>query len=215
VIGRLSETIRKGNLLLVFTKHGGELIGMSNFTPIFDKSGWLGMARTDPDWRGMGVAQFMQRCTAKYTKKSGIRALRFFVLSTNIASLRAARKGGFKEVAHATHVTCDLKKSKLVEFSKEFQQEPVELNEVRRSVYLSKMNGFIRYGYSFVVGNHSNLQYIQRKKELFGFKKSAFILTKPEEDYGEFSILTGGIKQSLLKIIEISRKMKDTGHFRG
>ncbi len=182
VISRLDETIRKKHLFLVFSKKG-DLIGMSNFTPVFDKSGWLGMARTDPDWRGRGIAQFVQRSIASYARKKGIKALRFFVLSTNTSSLRAAKKGGFRVVAHGTHITCDLKKVKITSHD-QLKLAPclVNLNQILHSNYLSKMNGYLRYGYAFVRANRANLLRIKNKEELFCYGKSSFILTTTEKD---------------------------------
>jgi L-amino acid N-acyltransferase YncA len=108
-LGIVDEIVRARRLFVVFSPDG-DLIGMASYTPVFDKSGWLGMARTDPDWRGMGVARFIQRSIATYARKKGIRTLRFFVTSTNSSSLRAARKGGFRVVAHASHLSYDMKK---------------------------------------------------------------------------------------------------------
>jgi GNAT superfamily N-acetyltransferase len=209
VISRLDETIRKKHLFLVFSKKG-DLIGMSNFTPVFDKSGWLGMARTDPEWRGRGIAQFVQRSIASYARKKGIKALRFFVLSTNTSSIRAAKKGGFRVVAHGTHITCDLKKVKIASRDQiKVKLAPclVNLNQILHSNYLSKMNGYLGYGYAFVRGNRANLLLIKNKEELFCYGKSSFILTTTEKDYEEFFILTGKVRDTLLKILKVSREL--------
>ena len=209
VIARLDETIRKKHLFLVFSKVG-DLIAMSNFTPVFDKSGWLGMARTDPDWRGRGIAQFVQRSIASYARKRGIQALRFFVLSTNTSSLRAATKGGFRQVAHGTHVTCDLEKAKITsedQIKSKLAPCLIDLNQILDSNYLSKMNGYVRYGYAFVRANRANLLFIKNKEELFCYGKSSFILTKTEKDYAEFSILSGKVRETLVKILKVAREL--------
>jgi hypothetical protein len=184
---------------------------MSSFTGIFDKSGWLGMARTDPDWRGKGVAQFLQKSIAKYARKRGIRTLRFFVLSTNTASLRAASKGDFKPVAHATHVTCDVTKSKFLSKNQAVTESAsglVDIKQMLHSNYVLKMNGFLRYGYAFVRANQTNLAYIKNKKELYCNGKSSFILTRTGAGHGEFCVLTGKLRESLLKILRAAKEMR-------
>ncbi len=209
VLHILDEILGKRRLFVVFSRNG-ELIGMSSFTPVFDRSGWLGMARTDPDWRGKGVAQFLQRTIASHAKEKGIRKLRFFVLSTNTSSLRAATKGGFKWVAHASHVTFSLKSSRSLRNISGIKLEPgrISMHQMLNSRYVSKMNGYLRYGYVFVRARRDTLQYTVRKKELFCYGNSSFILKKTDEKHAEFSILTGSVRDTLLKILKIALEMK-------
>jgi L-amino acid N-acyltransferase YncA len=205
----VKEMIKERRLFVVFSPDG-DLIGMSSFTPVFDKSGWLGMARTDPKWRGKGVAQFLQRTIARYAKKKGIRKLRFFVLSTNIRSLRAARKGGFKAVAQFSHVSCSLNKVRksLIDAVENEVAKPVNTVSILKSPYVSKMNRYIRYGFYMVKATASNLGYIDGKKELFRSNGSSFILTQTEKTHAEFGILTGRIKDTLIRILKYAKEKK-------
>jgi GNAT superfamily N-acetyltransferase len=218
VIRRLDKTIRKRGLFIVFSNEG-DLIGMSNFNPVFDKSGWLGMWRTDPKWRGRGVAQFVQRNIAKHAKRKGITELRCFILSTNTSSLRAAAKGGFKVVSHGTHVTSASKTwNRPLEDQPDlrpFTGQSIELNQILGSNYNKRMNHYLRYGYAFVRTNEANLRLISKRKELFSSGDSRFVLKRTEKDYAEFYILSGRMRETLLKILAAARRggMKTIGGF--
>ena len=213
VLGILKDVIERGRLFLVFSK-GNELIGMSNFTPVFDKSGWLGMARTDPEWRGLGVAQFLQKKSASFARERGIRKLRFFVVSTNSASLRAAVKGGFKVVAEATHVSFKTNKISQSTVNTEIKEDEengsgiLDYDSTSDSTYLRRMNGYIGYGYAFVKGNKRNLAQIRKRGEMHSFPDGTFVFTQPEARRGEFSIITGTTTESLTKILHISKGLK-------
>jgi GNAT superfamily N-acetyltransferase len=221
VLRILDEEIKDGGMFLVFSRKR-DLIGMSKYTPVFDKSGWLGMARTDPDWRGRGVAQFLQRTIARHAKRNGINWLRFFVLSTNTPSLRAAKKGGFRVVADGSHVSSRLNsstsKNALRAFShflragKDLRQSEenndCDYETMIGSEYGRKMGGYMRTGYSFVRLNKSNLKSIEARGELFCEGNCSYILTRLEKDEGEFSILSGRPRLTLLRIM---RKARDKG----
>lgn len=71
VLSILREVIRDKELFLAW--NGVELVGMTNFDECVDGSGWLSMARTDPDWRGRGVALFLQRQIAAHARRRGNR----------------------------------------------------------------------------------------------------------------------------------------------
>ena len=64
VLIKLRDVIGEKGLFLAW--NGSELVGMTNFDRCIDGSGWLSMARTDPDWRGGGVAVFLQRQIAAH-----------------------------------------------------------------------------------------------------------------------------------------------------
>ncbi len=214
VLHILSDTIKKKHLFIVFSDSNA-LIGMSNYTPVFDKSAWLGMARTDPSWRGLGVAQFLQKNMAFYARRHGVNALRFFVLSTNTSSLRAARKGKFKAVADVAHVSLKLGSSMLASHHsysnlKEIKHSKERVfDEVHNSRYVKAMNGYISRGYAFVRANRKNIEWILLHNELFSYEdNSAFILCKTEPAHGEFCLLSGRTGRCLANILQKSLEMK-------
>ena len=108
VLSELDNVIDDGRLFLAF--EGKELVGISHLTELPDNTGWLGMARTDPDRRGKGVARFLQRSIATYEKKRGIKRLRMFILETNTSSIRSVQKGGFKPICDVSYVLRKVKK---------------------------------------------------------------------------------------------------------
>lgn len=221
VLRTLDEEIREGGMFLVFSPKK-DLIGMSKFTPVFDKSGWLGMARTDPNWQGRGVAQFLQRSIASYAKEKGINCLRFFVLSTNTRSLRAARKGGFKEVADGAHVSFKLNSSRtkrrLGAFSDFFlrasknlpqnDENECDYEAIMSSKYGKMLRGYMRTGYAFVRLTKTNLKATKARGELFCEGESSYVLARLEMSEGEFSILSGRPRLTLFCII---RKASEKG----
>ncbi len=216
VLDLLSENIRKKRIFAVFSSRSeDELIGMSSFVPVlFDRSGWLGMARTDPNWRGKGVAQFLQRCIASHAKKKSINSLRFFVHFANRPSIRAATKGGFKAVAEVSHISLNLK---ALAFKKgrlsrdlarvELVESEPNLSEILESNYTKKMNGYLHYAWEFVRASRPNLKYIEKRKELFSYEDSSFILVKLDGEYAEFSLLSGRTKATLLRVVKSAQGM--------
>lgn len=214
VISSLNRTIRRRGLFLAFSKPGDELIGISNLTFVFDGSGWLGMARTDPKWRGQGVAQFLQSSIARYAKNRGSSCLRFFVHSTNRSSLRAARKGGFRKVAECAHVSLN----NLAELPESTEPDErvdpggmgTRLLEDPRSLntrFLKKMNGYIRYGYAFVRANRENLAVIKNRGELHRVDSCSFVLVKTGNGGGEFGLVRGAASESFRSVILVARRM--------
>lgn len=213
VLRILDDVIGRKHLFLVFSKNDN-LIGMSNYTPIFDRSAWLGMARTDPDWRGLGVAQILQKNMASYAKRHGVNTLRFFILSTNTSSLRAAEKGKFKIVAHAAHASLNLSANEKLGSLKSNLKElkctrSTLFNSLSRSRYLKTMNGYISRGYAFVLGNRKNLEWIMSHNELFCYEESSmFVLCRTEPSHGQFSLLYGATKDCLRNVILKSRELR-------
>ncbi|MHB1908561.1 MAG: GNAT family N-acetyltransferase [Nitrososphaerales archaeon] len=196
VLGILPSILKDGNLFLAF--HGDELVGMSSFTALPDKSGWLGMARTDPKWRGKGVAQFLQRKLNHYAKQRGITVLRFFVLHTNNKSLRAARKGGFEPVSEAMHVFRRIKRK---EAKKKVGVRKANLTSKQLNKYLLGMkDSLLPYKYWIIKPSLSLLTSIQKNDELFTFKDAMFIFAK-ENKRAFFSIIRGAPKKVLSLVI--------------
>jgi GNAT superfamily N-acetyltransferase len=216
VLNELSGVIHRKHLFLAFSGNDEDaLIGMSNYTPIFDKSAWLGMARTDPAWRGLGVAQFLQESMASYSKRHGVNALRFFVSSTNTSSLRAAKKGGFKAMAEVSHVSLKPGSNALPGHQSHSNSNEIKhslgqvYEEVLSSRYVKAMNGYISRGYAFVKVNRKNIKWITSHNELFSYDDhTTFILCKTEPTQGQFSLLSGGTRQCLANILRKSREMK-------
>jgi hypothetical protein len=203
-----------GRLFLVFSED--YLVGMSNFTPTIDGGGWLSMARTDPDWRGKGVAQFLQRSMATYALKNSIHILRFWVLSSNYASLRAAKKGNFKPVADAAHVSLYDKlprRSKATDPFASLEKKQLASTILSQSRYVQKMNGYFAYWWYFVKGNYRVLQALCESNELLVSPEGVLaVFGRPRRDYGglrsEFSLLEGPTRSVLELILEKAKSLR-------
>lgn len=200
VLSILREVIRERGLFLAW--NGSELVGMTNFNKCLDGSGWLSMARTDPDWRRTGVASYLQRQIAVHAKQRGISTLRMWTSSRNTPSIRAITKGGFKQVCEATHISYRFKTvSKKVVIQPCRRVSENQLEAILKSHYLSRMNGYLAYSWCFVRTNKHLLKAILRRGELYAIGGVAFILTQPEKIFGEratsLSLLTGKVTVSL------------------
>ena len=195
----LRETIECGGLFLAW--NNSELVGMTNFEKCIDGSGWLGMARTDPEWRRSGVAIFLQKQIAAHAKKRGITTLRLWTSSRNTPSIRAIMKGEFKQVCEAAHISYHFKTTgKKTAIPPCSRVSEAQLDTFLNSEYLSQMNGYLAYNWHFVKANKRLLKMIQRRGELYTMRGSAFILTQPRKIFGEratsLSLLIGKVTDS-------------------
>ena len=209
VLWILREIIDDRGLFLAWA--GDQLVGMTNFDKCVDGSGWLSMARTDPDWQGLGVARFLQRELAKRAKKRGIRILRLWTLSANHAAIRACEKGGFSRVCEAVHVSHSYR-SKIREESPNLTNSVNSTKKILESSYLSETHGYFAYKWQFVKANEVLIEKIRRKRELCSHDKLTFILTKPEKSFRRlscsFSLLEGDPASSMRVILSKAKSLR-------
>ncbi len=67
---------------------------------------WLRGARTDPDYRRMGIAEAIARRCLQYVGKKGVRTARLVTDSDNVAAQRLLRKLEFSPVAEFAEAEC-------------------------------------------------------------------------------------------------------------
>lgn len=208
VLSILGEVVADKGLFLAWS--GEKLVGMTNFETCIDGSGWLSIARTDPECRRRGVALFLQSRIAAHAKQRGMRILRLWTSSKNKPSIRACLRGGFKPVCEAAHVSCSSRpqprKPKIDPLS---SRSEALLKSFLRSTHLSKMNGYLAYKWHFVKTSRELLEQLLRRKELYKVGGSEFILTKPERSFrilaSSLTILNGPIVSSLRSAREIAK----------
>jgi len=206
VLRILTQTIAHGGLLLAW--NGAELVGMTNFERCIDGSGWLNMARTDPAWRSRGVATFLQHQAAAHAKRRGITTLRLWALSNNKASINACKKGGFRQVCEAAHVSSNLRGKKRRSWKYSGSTSQMQLDSILKSRYLSMMNGYIGHKWHFVKLTKPLLKRLENEGELYVTEDCALLITKPETRFGtpqsSLTILTGPITKALLEAKNIA-----------
>ena len=209
VLWILRYVIKDKELFLAWNKE--HLVGMTRFEPCIDGSGWLSMARTNPEWRRRGVALFLQKQLGAHAKRKGIKTLRLWALSQNTPSLNACRKGGFRPVCEAAHVSHRFgnrgkKKERFLPIS---SRSKIPLKPLLSSRHLSKMQGCLTYKSHFVKADLELLEKVQRKGELYSIEDSAFILTGPEMRFRtlqcSFSLLRGPLPSTLEYVKSIAR----------
>jgi len=68
---------------------------------------WLGGARTDPNYRRMGVATAITKKCLEYAKQKAAKVARLVTESDNIAAQTVAQKLGFKPISEFTEMTTE------------------------------------------------------------------------------------------------------------
>jgi GNAT superfamily N-acetyltransferase len=180
---------------------GDALVGMTNFDRCIDGSGWLSVARTDPDWRGRGVATFLQHEIAAYAKRRGIEVLRLWALSDNKSSLKACARGGFKQICEAAHVYHTLRPTKTHGKIHASHPSEGELLPLLQSSYVAKMQGYIGHRRHFLKFTKKLLTRLRNEDELYLTEDSALLVTRPETTFrapqSSLTILEGTLAKSL------------------
>ena len=211
VLRILGEVISDKELFLAWI--GDQLVGMIRFDKCIDGSGWLSMARTDPDWRGRGVARFLQRELANRAKKRGIKIMRLWTLSTNLAAIRSCERGGFQRVCEAVHVSHGFRsKGRIRGKSLHLNNDVSAVRGIINSSFLSRTRGYFAYKRHFVKADKRLIDRISRKGELFSYDDSAFILTKPESSFhrlsSSFCILEGNPVNAMRLIFSKAKDLR-------
>ena len=200
VLRILQAVIARGGLFLAWS--GNELVGMTNFDKCIDGSGWLSMARTDPDWRRRGVAILLQRKIASYATRRGIGTLRLLVSSDNRPSLNACEKGGFKRVCEVAHISCNLRTKRPRGKVGPSSISSTQLQSLLKSPYLTKTRGYIGYRRHFIKLTKRILTRFRDEGELYSIRGCAFLLSKPERTFREpqssLAVLQGPRGKSLI-----------------
>jgi GNAT superfamily N-acetyltransferase len=195
----LKEAIRDKGLFLAW--NGQELVGMTNFEKCIDGSGWLSMARTDPAWRRMGVAVFLQKAIAAHAKPRGVTFLRLWTSSTNKPSQYALKKGGFRKVCDAAQVQYSVRKKVKKQTISPTKLSRPELKSLLNSTYVSKMNGYLAYKWHFVRAKET-IPKLVRRAEVYRTGESIFVLTRTERAVRRIglsiALLSGPVRASLM-----------------
>jgi len=209
VLRILPSIVARGGLFLAWD--GDALVGITNFDKCIDGSGWLSVARTDPKWRGRGVATFLQRKIAAYAKQRGVGTLRLWVSSGNKSSLRACERGGFKQVCEAAHISRGLTRSKRPrKFNPSYPTE-AKILPLLKSSYVAKTRGYVGYRRHFVKLTKDLLTQLREEDELYITEGEALVVTRPETFFrtaqSSLTTLEGTFARSVELAEEIARGM--------
>jgi len=207
---RILPTLAAGGTLFL-AWDGKALVGMTNFGRCIDGSGWLSAARTDPEWRGQGVATYLQRRIAAYARQRRIRTLRLWVSSGNESSLRACERGGFKQVCEAAHIFRKLTGAKPRRKAKPSFPSEAQLLPLLKSSYVAKTSGYIGYRRHFVKLTKDLLTHLRNEGELYSTGNVTLLISRPEALFrapqSSVTILEGPFANSLRVAEEIARRM--------
>jgi GNAT superfamily N-acetyltransferase len=205
----LPTLISRDTLFLAW--EGSALIGMTNFDRCIDGSGWLSVARTDPDWRGLGVATYLQRKIAAFAKQQGVRTLRMWVPSENKPSRRACERGGFKQVTEAAHISRNLSPTRLHRKPNRRPPSKTQLLGLLKSSYVAKTRGYIGYRWHFVKLTMGLLTQLDGEGKLYLTEDAAFLISRPETIFrspqSSLALLEGPFANSLNLAKDVARSM--------
>jgi RimJ/RimL family protein N-acetyltransferase len=115
-------------------RNGGVFVATINGVPVgishlsVDKPGevWLSAARTDPNYRRMGVATTITRKCLEYAKKKGAKTARLVTESNNKAAQAVVEKLGFKPVAEFVEMVTENVKGERSEKSRFVKKDETE-----------------------------------------------------------------------------------------
>ena len=208
VLRILPKLIARGGLFLAWD--GDFLVGITNFEICLDGSGWLSVARTDPKWRGRGVATALQRQIATCARGNGVRTLRLWVLAGNKPSLRACEKGGFKQVCEAAHISCTLRATKPSPQGQAGIDDAGDgLRSILKSSYAAKMNGYIGHRRHFMKLTIPLLERLCSDEELHSILDSTMLISQPDTLFGvqqsSLALLEGPMAKSFRTAKDIAR----------
>ncbi len=153
VIGMLEGMILRGVVHVALD--GDRIVGMMHYTETIDHSGWLGAARTHPDYRRKGVASALMRSFAGLASRSRIPALRLWSSARNKAGNSAAVACGFAEVARFTRIRRKTAPGPARAVPLAF--DPAIVEEVSASPLLGRANGYVPYDWYFVALSPANV----------------------------------------------------------
>jgi len=205
----LPQLVNRGSLFLAWDED--MLVGMTNFETCIDGSGWLSVARTDPAWRGHGVATYLQHVIAQYARQRGVRTLRLWVASDNKASRRACERGRFHQVCEAAHISRSLRTSDSTWKVDSSSLSNPRLPCLLRSKNVLKTYGYVGYRRHFIKLSTKILRSLRDRGELYSTDDNVVLITKPETfiraSQSSLTILEGSFTGSLKIAKEIARGM--------
>ncbi|HXZ90067.1 MAG TPA: GNAT family N-acetyltransferase [Candidatus Dormibacteraeota bacterium] len=209
VLRILPSIIARGALFLAWDVNA--LVGITNFDKCIDESGWLSVARTDPDWRGRGVATFLQNKIAAYAREQGVGTLRLWASAGNRSSLRACERGGFRQVCEVAHVSRNLRTSKPQRRVSPSSPSEAQLLPLLKSSYVAKTKGYMGYRRHFLKLTKQLLTKLRDEGELYLIGDATLLVSRPEITFGapqsSLAILDGPLGNSLGVGKEIARGM--------
>lgn len=154
VIPILDEVLIKHTIMIALDD-AERIIGMMSLVQSVDGGGWLGMARTHPDYHRKGIASSLIERLIELAKRSDTPCLRLWTDHDNAAANGTARSLGFREISRFVRVNGPTSDGSL-------RAEKVGFDEslwtsVRGSDILAKGAGYFCYDWCFVPGTRSTL----------------------------------------------------------
>jgi len=195
--------------IMVALDEAEHITGMMSLVQSVDGSGWLGMARTHPDYRQRGIASSLIERLIELARRSGTPCLRLWTDHDNVAANKTAQSLGFQEASRFVRVNGQTS-------GEPPRAEKAEFNEslwttVRASTILAKGAGYFCYDWCFVPSTRSTLATICARGHAYAFSGNILCFDPSPDsltDGFEFSMLAGHPSEML---IEARRKAGSYG----
>jgi len=186
------------------------IIGMMYYSTAIDGSGWLGAARTHPDYRHRGVATAIVQSFVGLASRSRVGALRLWSSARNTAGNRSAKACGFREVARFTRVKRTTAKGSARASRLSFDSDLVD--EILGSPVVRLSNGYVPYDWCFLPLTPANVHLLASAGAFHRVAGGvAVISVHPEVEWAEaleFGLAAG-------QPARILRAMPSVGHALG
>jgi ribosomal protein S18 acetylase RimI-like enzyme len=202
----------------------GVPVGIMHLSIDKPREAWLRGARTDPDYRQMGIATALTRKCLEYAKREGVRTVRLETQSDNLAAQGVLKKVGFKPVAEFVHMRLkDMaeEESHNSEWADKTQTEAI-WNYVQPSEVFRQAAGLytIIFHY-FSLGKQDLKQFIQQRKAVIHENETGeidgvlLIDDTMKREWNENTIQTSYVDGGRNSVSEMAKFLKSHAHTEG
>lgn len=177
----LADFLRTG--VVFVAEDAGVLIGMMVYHDVPDGSAWLHAARTRPAYRRRGVASALMGECERLSRRRRRSTMRLWASATNLASVRANRKYGFRERGRFTRMRLEITAP-----AAGVPLEPIDLATdwkwLEESPLIRRSSGYIFHDFFFMPFNRTTARWLSREGALWRFGGNAVSISRDLEDPG-------------------------------
>ena len=176
----LEDFLATGIVLLA--EDDGGVVGMAVYHDVPDGSAWLHAARTHPDHRRQGVATaLMTECEA-IARRRHRNAMRLWASASNVASVQANLRYGFRERARFTRLRAAAQPSAEMPALERLRVDAGTWSAIRASPTLRKGGGYLYHDLYFLRLERSVAERLARGGALWAFGSSGLSLSLDETE---------------------------------
>ncbi len=177
VLGFLDRFVRDS---VTFAARDGErIVGMMVYDDTPDGGAWLHAARTRPAYRRQGVATALMSECERLARHRHRTAMRLWASADNVASVRANRKYGYREMARFTRMRANAAAGGV-------RLDPLDWHEswstLESSDLLQRSAGYLFHDFYFIPWNRRTAGWLARQGALWTFDGNVVAVSQDFED---------------------------------